>query len=184
MKPASPSAPESFATRFGEPEIIPADIYSRPISVNISPDGQATTASFQDGITAELLPNEKDSATTVAVLRIPVTLPEPLNETFLGYYVRLDGLIDKTEGTRASVLVELAGVTKTVEFQYGKALQENFDEHIFAFSNKHPLLPSHHLTAVIVLTIQRIGPQDSGFVTIDSCSVEINKLQRIPKDEE
>lgn len=152
--------------------------------MNISPDGQAITVLFDGSIVAELVTDGKDSVTTVAVVRVPVTLPEPITETFLGYYVNFKGFIDKTEGTHVSIFVNVGNATKTIQYKVGTPLHEDFDENIFSFGNKHPLPPSAHLTAMIVITMQRSGKQDNGLVKIDSLDVEINKLQTIPKDEE
>ena len=193
MSSTSSTDPAAFTTRFGQPAFVSADLYAPGnFNGNISPDGLAITALLGE-FKADLTTGDNDSATKIAILRIPVALNVPLTELFLGFHVSLRGFVDKTSGVRISVFVELGGTTKTIEFPYGKAVTGDFEEELFNFTfyetvqrdlpdgTRAAITLPPHLTAVVVLTIQRRGAADTGVVQIDSLDFEINGLRKLPQ---
>jgi len=174
-----------------------AEVYAPSIfSGSISPDGKAISALF-GGLQVELSGSDADTVSEIAILRIPVSITNPTSEVFLGYHVALRGFVEKGSGVRAVVFVELGGATKVIEFPYGTPITGNFEENIFSFvhaSVQEPssegtqiantLTPPPHLTAVIVLSMQRHAPSDSALLGVDSLDVEITGLRNLPKGDE
>lgn len=180
MSNTETNAGDAFTTRFSTPQIIPAELYAHPISANVSNDGKAVTVLFQENITAVLPANGASSVSSIAVLTIPIELPDPPTESYLGYYIRVDGFVDITEGTCASLIVNSGTSTKVKEFEYGKPIVQNFVENIFSFVSSGPRSASSNLTLTFILTAQRLSATDEGQVRVDSVSVEINGIQKLP----
>lgn len=167
------------ATRLQEPKVVAVKQWAEAPRFNISPDGQAMTVLF-DALVAELPADGEAIATTVAVLQIPIHLPMPLTETHLGLSVVLRGFLDKPEGAYASIHIELGGVSKTFEYSQDTAINLDLQYNLFRFTEKSP---ADHLTAVLSLTLNRVGPSGvGGFIKLDSLNVEINKLQKLAQE--
>ncbi|WP_337177751.1 hypothetical protein [Paludisphaera sp.] len=180
-----------FTTRLNPPQPLYPDVASVDgFGVNLSPDGLALTIMFNGKLVAEMSPESaRDAAVTLTTLQIPVTLPEPLNETFLGFTASLRGKIQKDVGARVSILLELGGVSRSIELPYGQDRFGDFDEALFSyqavstiptFGNGEEgtvpgqqLPPARHYTAVLVITAQRRSATDTALVEVDSMDVEI-----------
>jgi len=181
MTSCSPPSPVTSTIRFGEPQRLSPSNYTAPFSHNISPDGKALTVLFSGGMDASLGAEGMDSIATVAMICIPITVPMPLTETFLGHHVTMRGFIQKVKGFHASVFIELGGATRTIEYHHSRMITEDIVEQVFHFSPDHPNPPAGHLTALIVLTLTRVGATEGdALLRIDAIDVEINKVQQLP----
>ncbi|MEX1026757.1 MAG: hypothetical protein WD049_01935 [Candidatus Paceibacterota bacterium] len=192
-----PTSTDRFKTQLGKAKAITAEtMESGNLPVNISPDGLASTILLDDLAVSIDGDAEAHSATKVAILEIPVTVPDLKEENFLGYHALLGGTVTKGEGTRVQISLDLGGTHHAVEFPFGKSFDGTIKpESYFAYSLSElkqadgpdgqrtlvgiPAPP--HYTAIIVLSIQRRTPEDTASVEISSFDVEIIRPRKGPQ---
>jgi hypothetical protein len=189
---------ERFETQLGRAKVVPPGVMELgEISVNLSPDGLATSILLGDKLALSIGEDEKRySASKVAILEIPVTVPDMKEETFLGYHGLVIGTVSKGEGTRVALTLDLGSTHHFVEFPFGKSFDGPIrPEAFFGYSLEElkqvegpggerttvgvPTPP--HYTAVLVLSIQCRTPQDEASVNITGLDVEIIRPRKAPK---
>ena len=133
--------------------------------------------------------NKPINAAVIATLLVPITPNE--DKQFLGYVISLRGGVLKDKGTRATVQVDILGDTHTLVYPYdqerGAASGEgDIDVQLFSLERRgakdmypdgqRPPLPPCVITMVV--TAQRLTPQDSVIVRIDSLDIDAIELPR------
>ncbi|MCA1815662.1 MAG: hypothetical protein LC746_04515 [Acidobacteria bacterium] len=138
-------------------------------------------------LTVELNTNTQTLLTSsVASFTAPLETDE--GKPFLGYLVTVEGQIFKTAGTRAALLIDAAGQTKTLEFPFGEERAASSPSNDTGFvrleyfgverrgarsqyaDGRRPPLPPFHAT--LTLTAQRTDAQEVVRLDVDSMSVE------------
>lgn len=129
------------------------------------------------------------TAAVIATLQVPIAPNE--DKQFLGYAFSLRGGIVKDKGARATVQVDILGLTHTLVFPYDQARgaaadDANIDVQLFSLERRgakdmyadgqRPPLPPCVIT--LVITAQRLTPQDTVLVRIDSLDIEAIELPR------
>ncbi|WP_145268341.1 hypothetical protein [Tautonia plasticadhaerens] len=181
---------ESFQSRFGEVRVLGAGLLEPgAVTGSVSPDGLATTILFGDRLDVRLDADvEAGSITRVAVLEIPVTIPDPKEERFLGYHASVPGTVVKGEGTRVVLSLDLGGSHHAVEYPFGEAYEGGINpDDFFAYARiqvKQVVGPDGerdvieiptppHFTAILMVSIQRRTPDEVASVLIENLDVEI-----------
>ena len=128
--------PPEVPSLWGEPQILPASIAH---VISSSKAGNNLGLIFEDlriALNSDDLPL---SRTVIANLNAPLRLDE--DKQFLGYLISIEGQITKDKAAKVALLVDVAGVTKVIEFEYNEERRLTgesglFGEELFAVERR------------------------------------------------
>jgi hypothetical protein len=172
--------PPNVPSIWDEPKIL---LVSQSKVISATRAGNNLALIFNDLNIALNAADQPLTGATAATFHAPLTPDE--DKPFLGYFISIQGGLDKDVNARATLLVDVAGVTKTLEFPYnqkvgvsgedGELLQELFGVERRGSKNQYPngqRPPLPPVAVTIVLTGQRLSTNDSLLISIDSMSIE------------
>ncbi|HEY1186114.1 MAG TPA: hypothetical protein VGE74_00595 [Gemmata sp.] len=179
--------------RLGAPTPLPVELVSTgSFGQNVSPDGLAVSVLLGGTVTGLSAGPGADASVQVTTFALPVTVPDPVRESFLGYAAHLNLTVTKTAGVRVTVTLTAGGATRVLEYPFGGELSGSFREQLFAFERAVKEVPVGEQTteaqfpaapvvpAVLVVTALRRTADDSATVALDAIDIEVIDPLRAP----
>lgn len=150
---------DSAAREAIEPGVLVADRFS---ATSI---GDVLTLLFDSAKVDLQTQNDALIGTWLGTVRVPT---RPGAKPKSSYLQHLRGSVDKTEGTRVSVVVDVGGKTFTTEFPYGTTRHGDFLREFVS-----PILKqTNSYTATILIIAERRDPKSAVLVTVDGLDVD------------
>lgn len=181
------SPPFVVASIWGEPQF---QFSARPHSISVGRAGSGLSFIFDDLLVELNTPDRPLTATAILTLRAPLT-PDA-NREFLGYFVKVNGAAIKDSKSRASLLIDAGGATRTLDFPYGEerglttsAVSGPYTLEMFSIERLAPAAqfadgrrpPLPPCAVSLLLTAQRISTDETVILTIDTLSIEAIQLR-------
>jgi len=165
-----------------KPEVLVPKVMDKDtISSNVSDDGLALTILFDSlSIARESTRDTTFTTTKATTIEIPL---KSYGDTLIGFFIVLRGHIDKDDRTRAAVMLDLGGNVQSIEFPYGKELNEDFQREFFTLIPTvqekvddniivRPFDLSRFMSSFL-LSVHRQTQKDEAAITIDSLNIEL-----------
>jgi hypothetical protein len=149
-----------------------------PCGVEIRPDAYTPNGHFLSviwqGLSVQNTGQSPLSHAVFAMIEVPVSFHA--DSVFTGYKSDVRGFLSKPAGTRVLILLDMAGTLRTVEFPFGKDLEQSLFLDLFSLQRidvenaEHPRAPA--FTATVGILVQRLNEKEEVSVTLDTLDVE------------